>query len=389
MEDFVKELEGMNLEQVTERRNALEAEIRSAKSEEELQGMEEKINAINVRMEELRALEQRKQAVTELQTGEAKGKEIENNMEERSMKNKEIRNSEAYINAYAKYIKTEDDKEVRALLTQNAEDGTIAVPDMVVAAVQTAWDNEPILAEVKKTTMKGNVKIGFEISADGAVVHTEGGEAVTEEELTLGVATLVPESIKKWISISDEALDLAGEAFLQYIYSELGYQIAKKVADLIVADIVATTTSGSATVPAQAAITAAPGLATIATAVANLSDEAANPVIIMNKLTYADFKAVQVGANYGQDVFDGLKVLFNNSLPAYSAATAGTGVYAIVGDLSSGEMVNFPNGTDITFKFDDKTLMTADLVKVLGRMYVGHGVVAPHRFTLVKKPSQA
>lgn len=389
MEDFVKELEEMNLEQVTERRNALEAEIRSAKSEEELQGMEEKINAINVRMEELRALEQRKQAVTELQTGEAKGKEIENNMEERSMKNKEIRNSEAYINAYAKYIKTEDDKEVRALLTQNAEDGTIAVPDMVVAAVQTAWDNEPILAEVKKTTMKGNVKIGFEISADGAVVHTEGGEAVTEEELTLGVATLVPESIKKWISISDEALDLAGEAFLQYIYSELGYQIAKKVADLIVADIVATTTSGSATVPAQAAITAAPGLATIATAVANLSDEAANPVIIMNKLTYADFKAVQVGANYGQDVFDGLKVLFNNSLPAYSAATAGTGVYAIVGDLSSGEMVNFPNGTDITFKFDDKTLMTADLVKVLGRMYVGHGVVAPHRFTLVKKPSQA
>lgn len=389
MEDFVKELEGMNLEQVTERRNALEAEIRSAKSEEELQGMEEKINAINVRMEELRALEQRKQAVTELQTGEAKGKEIENNMEERSMKNKEIRNSEAYINAFAKYIKTEDDKEVRALLTQNAEDGTIAVPDVVVAAVQTAWDNEPILAEVKKTTMKGNVKIGFEISADGAVVHTEGGEAVTEEELTLGVATLVPESIKKWISISDEALDLAGEAFLQYIYSELGYQIAKKVADLIVADILATTTSGSATVPAQAAITAAPGLATVATAVANLSDEASNPVIIMNKLTYADFKAVQVGANYGQDVFDGLKVLFNNSLPAYSAATAGTGVYAIVGDLSSGEMVNFPNGTDITFKFDDKTLMTADLVKVLGRMYVGHAVVAPKRFTLVKKPSQA
>ena len=389
MEDFVKELEGMNLEQVTERRNALEAEIRSAKSEEELQGMEEKINAINVRMEELRALEQRKQAVNELQTGEAKGKEIENNMEERSMKNKEIRNSEAYINAFAKYIKTEDDKEVRALLTQNVDDGTVPVPDIVVDAVKTAWDNEPILAEVKKTALKGNVKVGFEISADGAVVHTEGGEAVSEEELTLGVAKLVPESIKKWISVSDEVLDLNGAAFLEYIYSELGHQIAKKLADLIVADILATTTSGSATVPAQSAITAAPGLATVATAVANLSDEATNNVIIMNKLTYADFKAVQAGANYGQDVFDGLKVLFNNTLPAYSAATAGTGVYAIVGDLSSGEMVNFPNGEEITFKFDDKTLMTADLVKVLGRMYAGHGVVAPKRFCLVTKPAQA
>lgn len=389
MEDFVKELEGMNLEQVSERRNELEAEIRSAKSEEELQGMEEKINAINVRMEELRALEQRKQAVTELQTGEAKGKEIENNMEERSMKNKEIRNSEAYINAYAKYIKTEDDKELRALLTQNVDDGTVPVPDIVVDAVKTAWDNEPILAEVKKTALKGNVKVGFEISADGAVVHTEGGEAVSEEELTLGVAKLVPESIKKWISVSDEVLDLNGAAFLEYIYSELGHQIAKKLADLIVADILATTTSGSATVPAQSAITAAPGLATVATAVANLSDEATNNVIIMNKLTYADFKAVQAGANYGQDVFDGLKVLFNNTLPAYSAATAGTGVYAIVGDLSSGEMVNFPNGEEITFKFDDKTLMTADLVKVLGRMYAGHAVVAPKRFCLVTKPAQA
>lgn len=388
MEDFVKELEGMNLEQVTERRNALEAEIRSAKSEEELQGMEEKINAINVRMEELRALEQRKNDVAALQTGEAEGKVVEK-MEERSMKNKEIRNSEAYINAFAKYIKTEDDKEVRALLTQNVDDGTVPVPDIVVDAVKTAWDNEPILAEVKKTALKGNVKVGFEISADGAVVHTEGGEAVTEEELTLGVAKLVPESIKKWISVSDEVLDLNGAAFLEYIYSELGHQIAKKLADLIVADILATTTSGSATVPAQSAITAAPGLATVATAVANLSDEATNNVIIMNKLTYADFKAVQAGANYGQDVFDGLKVLFNNTLPAYSAATAGTGVYAIVGDLSSGEMVNFPNGEEITFKFDDKTLMTADLVKVLGRMYAGHGVVAPKRFCLVTKPAQA
>ena len=386
LEDFVKELEEMNLEQVTERRNALEAEIRSAKSEEELQGMEEKINAINVRMEELRALEQRKQAVTELQTGEAKGKEIENNMEERSMKNKEIRNSEAYINAYAKYIKTEDDKEVRALLTQNAEDGTIAVPDMVVAAVQTAWDNEPILAEVKKTTMKGNVKIGFEISATGAVEHTEGGTAVTEETLVLGIATLTPISIKKWISISDEVLDMNGEAFLNYIYSELGYHIAKKCADEIIADILATDGTGSSTVPVQAKVSAAVGLATIAQAVANLSDEASNPVVIMNKLTYADFKAAQANANYGQDIFDGLEVIFNNTIEPYTSADSGD-TYAIVGDLGRGVQANFPAGEEIEFKFDDKVLMTQDLVRVLGRMYCGHAVVAPKTFVQITKPA--
>lgn len=382
------DLSNMNLADVVARLAELDAEVREMQDVEAVEKATEEKKALLERKAELEDLEQRKAAAEALQNGTAKAEKVIDFKEERKMEIKELRNSKAYVDAYAEYVKTGNDAEVRALLTQNVEDGTVAVPDVVVSAVQTAWDKEPILAKVKKTYLKGNVKIGFEISADGAVEHTEGGEAVTEEELVLGVAKLTPVSIKKWISVSDEVLDLSGEAFLQYIYAELGYQIAKKLADEIVADIVATTTTGSATVPAQAAITAAPGLATIATAVANLSDEAVNPVIIMNRLTYAEFKSIQAGANYGQDVFDGLEVLFNNSLPAYSAATAGTGVYAIVGDLGSGEMVNFPNGTDITFKFDDKTLMTADLVKVLGRMYAGHAVVAPKRFTLVKKPSQ-
>ena len=37
-----------------------------------------------------------------------------------------------------------------------------------------------------------------------------------------------PVSIKKWISISDEVVDLRGEAFLRYIYDEITYRIAKK-----------------------------------------------------------------------------------------------------------------------------------------------------------------
>lgn len=381
------ELSEMNLIEVNERLAALEIEVREMTDVAEVDKATEEKKALLERKAELEELEQRKADVEAITEGKADTKIVEERKEETKMMDvKEFRNSEKYVNAYAEYVKSADDTELRALLTENVGDGTIAVPDMVVSTIQTAWDKEPILAKVKKTYLKGNVKIGFEISADGAVEHTEGAAAVTEEELVLGIATLVPVSIKKWISVSDEALDLAGEAFLQYIYSELGYQIAKKLADEIVADITATTASGSSTVPAQAIITAAPGLTTVAEAVANLSDEATNPVVIMNKLTYAAFKGVQAGANYGQDVFDGLEVVFNNSLPAYGSADAAD-VYAIVGDLGSGEMVNFPNGNDITFKFDDKTLMAADLVKVLGRMYAGHAVVAPKRFTLVKKPS--
>lgn len=376
----------MNLMEVEERLNALETEVREMTDVAEVEKATEEKKALLERKAELKDLEQRKADAEAINNGEVIAKTIEERKEDKKMTNLEVRNSAEYINAYAQYIKTGSDAECRALLTENVS-GTVAVPDMVVSTIQTAWDKEPILAEVKKTYLKGNVKIGFEISATGAVEHTEGSAAVDEETLILGIATLTPISIKKWISISDEVLDLAGEAFLQYIYSELGYQIAKKLADEIVADIVATDASGSATVPAQAVVSAAPALSTVATAVANLSDEASNPVIIMNKLTYAVFKRIQNSANYAQDVFDGLKVLFNNSLPAYDAASTND-TYAIVGDLGRGEMVNFPNGEAIEFKFDDKTLMTADLVKVLGRTYAGHAVVAPKSFTKLTKPAQ-
>lgn len=367
----------------------IETRLSAIKAEVELEGAD--ITALSTETDSL--LEERKALLDAVETRKATLAKIANLpaaqceditiQEDNSMEM--TRNSKEYVNAYAEYIKTGDDTQVRSLLTENVSGGTVAVPDVVVSAIQTAWDNEPIMALVKKTFLKGNVKIGFEISATGAVEHTEGGAAVTEEELVLGIATLTPVSVKKWISVSDEALDLSGDAFLQYIYSELGYQIAKKVADEIIADIVATNGTGSATVPAQAVIAAAPGLATIATAIANLSDEATNPVVIMNKLTYADFKAVQAGANYGQDVFDGLQVVFNNSLPAYGTASTGD-TYAIVGDLGRGAIANFPNGQEIEFKFDDKVLMTQDLVRVLGRMYVGHGVVAPKTFTKITKP---
>lgn len=376
----------MSMAEIEARSLEIKAELDNA-SEERLAELTIEAQQIEARKKELADAEERKATAKAIENGEANVTTIEERKEETKMKDiKEYRDSAEYIEAYAEYVKTGDDAQVRSLLTQNVGSGTIAVPTIVVSAIQTAWDKEPILAAVKKTYLKGNVKIGFEISATGAVEHTEGSAAVTEEDLVLGVAELKPVSIKKWISVSDEALDLAGEAFLNYIYSELGYQIAKKLADAIVADITAASTAGSASVPAVAAISAAPGLATVATAVANLSDEASNPVIIMNKLTYANFKAVQAAANYGQDVFDGLKVLFNNSLPAYDAASVGN-IYAIVGDLGRGEMVNFPNGEEITFKFDDKTLMEADLVKILGRMYAGHGVVAPMCFTQVKKPT--
>ena len=56
-----------------------------------------------------------------------------------------------------------------------------------------------------------------------------------------------------------------------------------------------------------------------------------------------------------------------------------------VGDLDYGAMANFPNGEEINIKLDDLTLATADLVRIIGRMFAGIGVVAPNAFTAVLK----
>ena len=375
-----EEINELGFEDLEKRASEIAEETRDADKEklealnEELTNIEERKNALNKEVEETRKAAEA--------VAEGAGKVIESRKEEK-MADIEIRNTHEYVDAYAKYIKTGKADECRALLTENGS-GTVPVPELVYDIVKTAWDKEGIMSLVRKSYLKGNLKVGFELSATDAYVHTEG-QAVTEESLVTGIVNLVPQSIKKWVSISDEALDLSGEAFLRYIYDELAYRIAKKAADTLVAGIIACPTASTATCPSVPVVTAATAaIGTIASAMAELSDEAAAPVIMMNKATWATFKALQAANSFGYDPFEGLSVVFNNSIKAYTAASTGD-TYAIVGDLGQGALANFPNGEEITFNFDDTTLATSDLVRVIGRQYVGLGVVAPDAFVKITK----
>ena len=375
----------MTIEQLEERKAAIGTELDAP--EADLNALEEEVRGINSELE-ARKNEALKRAEIRAAVAQGEGKvvtKMEVKEERKIMTNAEVRQSHEYNVAYANYIKTGSDAECRALLTENVS-GTVPVATYVEGRVRTAWDRDGIVARVRKTFLKGNVKIGYEISASGAIVHTEAANtAVTEETLTLGIVSLVPQSIKKWISISDEVYDLAGEEFLDYIYDELTYRIAKKLADAIIADIEACGTASTGSLPAVPKVVATTiGLGTVASALAELSDEAADPIIMMNKATWGAFKAVQASGNYGYDPFEGLPVVFNDTIAAFSAATTGV-TYAIVGDLGIGEQANFPNGQEIEIKFDDKTKMEYDLIRILGREYVGHAVVAPKAFAKITK----
>ena len=297
----------------------------------------------------------------------------------------EIRSSKAYVDAFVNAIKTGNDDECRALLTENVQTGTVPVPTIVYDIVKNAWEKEGIMSRVKKLYAKGNLKVGFEVSSDGAVVHTEGGDAINPENLVLGVVEIIPTSIKKLVKLSDEVLDMRGEAFLEYIYDEISYQIAKKAADILIEKIEACGTVATTTcvgVPVITSTTVSVGL--VAEALATLSDQADNPVVIVNKSTWGEFKKAQYANKFNVDPFEGLPVVFNNSIKSFAAATTGD-TYAIVGDLGEGAIANFPSGEEIEIKVDDKTDMAKDLVNILGREFVGIGIVGPDAFVKIQK----
>jgi len=379
------ELKDMTVEQLEERKAAIAVELDAEGAD--LDALETEVRSIKDELESRAAEEAQKveirKAVAAGEVGEVVQKIEE---EKREMKtNEEIRASKEYTEAFARYLVSENDAEVRSLLTENVDGGSVPVPALVDEIIRTAWEKNEILRRVKKTQIRGNLKVAFERVATGASAHTEGAAAPAEETLKLGIVTMVPANIKKWIRVSDEAIAMGGEALVRYVYDELIYQIVKKLTDDVVTDIKNASTSATSVAACVAQITSAPSVTAIATAFANLSDEATDPVVIMNKLTYANFKAAAAAAGFAMDPFEGLPVLFNNSLPAYDSASA-SAVYAIVGDLK-GESVNYPEGEGVKVVYDDKSEAEKDLVKIVGRQYAAHALTACGRFCNIKKVS--
>lgn len=381
-------------EEIEARKLELRDEIEAAEDAEKVEELKEEVDALVEEEEQIEQHEEEQEVAEQLEEKSVIAKEIEVKKEERKME--EFRNSKEYIEAYAEYVKTNDDKELKSLITTNGyatgNSATIEVPDMVYDIVKTAWEREDLLGRVRRLSVKGNLKVQFEVSGDAAVKHQEGYGEVSEESLVLGVVSLIPSSFKKWISISDEALDLRGEDFLNYIYDEITYRIAKKIADELVGIVAALPTSLSTNADgvydkvSANKITKAPAVGTIAEAIANLSDETRDITVVMNKLTYAAFKEAQYANGYAVDPFEGATVVFNNTLPAYSSASANA-VYCIVGDFNHGALINTPNGDGIDLKFDDTTLMTSDLVRILGRRFAGVNAVADKAFCNIAKPT--
>ena len=384
----------MTVEQLEARQAEIAGENQEEMTTEDIEARASELEAIKAELE-ARKQKAAEEAEARKAVENGAGKTNEEKREEKAMTLEELRSSNEYVEAYAKYLKSAirgqaDDSECRALLTTNATAATgyVPVPTLVDDVVRHAWENENILARVKKTGFTGNVKVAFELSADGAYNHSEGSSAPTEESLTLGVVEIKPENIKKWISVSDEMMETTGEGFINYVYTELAYQVMKKLSYDIVGQIAdCAYTSNQSTAVGIPKVKKNPGIMTIATAAANLCDEAQNIVVIMNPLTKVAFLEAYAAGNFAVDPFQGLAVLTSGKLPAFDTASEND-TYAIVGDLSAMQ-VNFPAGEGLKLINDPYSLAEKDLLKIVGRVYAGHAVTAPGRLVRLTKEAAA
>lgn len=376
----------MTIEEVEARLAEITSEVET-RSGEELETMKAEVVELQARKAELEEIEKRNADAKALNDDVVEPEKIiETRKEEKEMTNLEVRDSFEYGKAFVNAIISGDDTEARALLTENVS-GTIPVPTLLDNEIRNAWEDCQIMSLVKRTAYAGNVKVGFEYSADGANIHVEGQAAPEEENLVLGTVELKAESIKKWITVSDEAIEGTTVDTLGYIYKELAQKIVEKAEAIMIGKIVAAPAATTTTAPAVPVLAnVAPAEDTIVMAEALLSGKARNLHIAMNRQTYAALTSVALKAKYAVDVFDGLKdkVVFTDALPAYSAASTDD-TYIIIGDFGYGAQANFPSGNDMSIKVDDLSLAEKDLVKVVGRQYVGMGVVAPKAFVKVTK----
>lgn len=370
------EIMELGLEEIETRATDIAKETAEADNEKletlnaELDAIEERKNAL------LEAAEETRKAAAAV--AEGAGEVIEIRKEEKPMTNMEIRNSHEYIEAFAEYVKTGEDMECRALLTENVS-GVVPVPEFVENRVRQAWERDKIFSRIAKTFVPGNLKVGFEVSATDAAVHTEGQNAPSEETLVLGIVTMVPANIKKWITVSDEVLALGAEDFLAYLYDELTYKIIQKAADLVIYAI----QNAPTTVPADkdkvpvAAVTGPASSAAILDALAQLGDGAQDIVFIADGQTIADIKKAALLANYAFDPFQGLEVIQKEGVDG-----------AIVGDLA-GVQANLPEGETVRFTFDNLSLAEKDLVKIVGRLYAAIAVVGPKMLVNITDESES
>lgn len=375
----IEEIKVADFEALEARAAEIESEDRSGMEVEVVEERATESEAIEARKNELREIEARKAEEREAIAADETLEVIKTFKEEtNNMKTfEEIRSSAEYLKAYADMVKSGDTKEIRSLASELAS-GTIPVPTSIAPVVENTWSKLGLADRATSFNIKGILKVPYEVSATAAAVHEEGTNAPAEEELVFGTTTLTPITLKKWITITDDALAMSDYDFLAYVVAEIGYQIMLTLDNTVVAKIKASsltdTTIDSAAFDAFS----------IFKGLSKLADNAVNPIAIMTKDMYFNTVMAIVDDN-GRPIYN---IVSENGKPSYSVngvevvfnASAANDI--IVGDMS-GFGINYQESKNINLITDPYSLAEKDLIKVVGNIKVGLDVIKPKHFAVI------
>lgn len=376
-------------EELLERRTQIASEIEVEGAD--LDALEAEVRAINDELETRKQAEDQRRELRKA-VADGDGEPIKTFEEkEKTMNIKELRSSKEYLNAWVEGIKTGRYDECRKLFTENvsdsyatATDGVVPVPTYVEGRINGMFERNELLRRIRRTFFRGNVKVGFEVSSNGAQFHSEGAPAINDEQLVIGTVSIIGEMIKKTILVSDELIDMHGEEFLDYLFDEFENKIEAKLAERVISAInLAPAASHNDAVGVPSIEANAVTLDLVARALGLITESVPNACIVMNRASYPAFRAAQLNGNYAVDPFEGLPIVYDNSLASITDAQEGD-TWLIVGDLDAVQ-ANFPGGDQVKFIYDPFTQAPADLVRLTGRLYVGVGITAPGKLAKVVK----
>lgn len=379
------EIKDMNLEQL----NARVAEIRQAMQAQDadIDALNKEMDAIEARRAELNTAETARRSLAARVASGAVGTVRESvGTETHTRTLEEVRSSAEYQRAFANYIRTGLDAECRSLTTNLVNTGdAVQIPTVITDAIAHAWNDQPLLREIRKVYVKGQVVVPVEAAADPAVVHTENGEAVSEENLTIVNVTINAASLKKWIGITDELLAMSDADLIAYVSDEITQRIIELACAQAVAAVTASTGTNGLNDGNVIELAADPNLADLAGLLA-LAEKAESGAFLMTRAEY-----------FGKV----LPLADHNSRPIWSAVMdGGKPTYMVFGypvrfiELPSGYdryyafgdpkaiLGNFPNGDGVDIIVDPYTAKKLDKVEVLGKMLAGFGVIRPDSFAI-------
>ena len=230
------EIKDMNLQEVTERLAALDAEVREAQDVEFIEKAKEEKKALLERKAELEEAETRKAQAEALAKEEAQPEKVIERSEERKMEKTYGIESEEYRSAWAKNLmhQTLNEEEQRAYASTDAAN---AIPTSVANKFFEKMKKlAPMLSEITLMQVAGNIKFMAEGTRNAvSTIHTENASVDPSADTVVSVE-LGGKEFMKVIRISKAAETMSVGQFEDWLVNMLAGDIARAIDNYIIND---------------------------------------------------------------------------------------------------------------------------------------------------------